>query len=91
MKTPLLRKWVLFIARHSRSRAMPYLPLFLTIIFGVMAYLQPANVHTHYFIFMSVLWASVTISSFERLGFVELVAEKDQEIRKLRNENADAA
>ena len=72
------RRWILFVRRYSKWRATPYGCLALTIVLVVLQFTKYE--HAHFLLVMAL----VTLLTFERLAFTELLAEKDKEIETLK-------
>jgi len=80
MKPPLRHRWALFVQRHSQGPAWPYACLLLTVILCILQFTKYA--HLHFLLIMMVL----TVMSFERWAFAELLTARDREIERLGQE-----
>jgi len=85
MKTPMLQRWVTFVARYSKWRVWPYTCLLLTLALIAIQFTKYA--HFHFLLVVLV----VTLMAFERLGFTELLAAKDKEIERLKHDSKTVA
>ena len=71
-------RWILFVARYSKTRIWPYTCLMLTVLLVILQFTKYA--HFHFLLVMVVL----TVMAYERLAFTELLAEKEREIEALK-------
>ena len=78
MNILLRHRWILFVARYSKTRIWPYTCLILTVLLIVLEFTKYA--HFHFLLVMAVL----TLMAYERLAFTELLAERDKEIEALK-------
>ncbi len=79
MNVPLRRRWILFVAKHSKWRTTPYACLVLTIILAILQFTKYE--HAHFLLVMAL----VTLLAFERPAFTELLEEKEKEIETLKH------
>ena len=86
MKTPLRQRWALYVVGNSRFRVWPYCCLVMAITITILDFTFRS--HDHY---LPLLFGMLTMVSFERLGFAELLAAKDREIQKLQSESNASA
>ena len=79
------QRWAMFVSRHSRGRVWPYFCLLLTIALIVLQFTRYSRIH-----FLLIMLV-VTLLSFERLAFAELLADRDLEIARLRAEHGGSS
>ena len=78
-------RWILFVAKYSKTRIWPYTCLILTALLVALEFTKYA--HFHFLLVMVVL----TVMAYERLAFTELLAQRDKEIEALKSKKGAGA
>jgi len=81
MKILLRHRWIMFVKKYSKWPATPYSCLILTIILIILQFTKYE--HAHFLLVMAL----VTLLTFERLAFTELLMEKEKQIELLKEKN----
>jgi hypothetical protein len=83
MKRPLRQKWALHVAKQPAQLVMAYLFLLMPLIQGP-AFLLTGKEH---YLYLFICSLAMVPFLFERVGFIELLKEKDREIEELKKKS----